>query len=202
RQNAAGDRSREAAFADAGIRETCARRPGARDLFVVVVPDGALPVVCEGVEDQPQPLPQPGLGHDMARQGGPRLHQSKSGWTNAVRPSRPRFARHLRMRYFFNAVKAAPHREKRPKGTSRRTHASTAAIMTATLAAALFATPAIAGEEPKYGGTLTYMIPADAPPSFDGHRESTFATVHPGAPFYSERVPINPEKPSPTTHIP
>ena len=25
--------------------------------------------------------------------------------------------------------------------------------------------PAIAGETPKRGGTLTYMIPADAPPS-------------------------------------
>ena len=33
---------------------------------------------------------------------------------------------------------------------------------------------------PKRGGTLTYMIPADAPPSFDGHRETTFATVHAG----------------------
>ena len=25
---------------------------------------------------------------------------------------------------------------------------------------------------------LVFMIPADAPPSFDGHRESTYATVH------------------------
>ena len=25
-------------------------------------------------------------------------------------------------------------------------------------------------------GTLTYMIPADAPPTLDGHRETTFAT--------------------------
>ena len=30
---------------------------------------------------------------------------------------------------------------------------------------------------PKRGGTLTYMIPADAPPSFDGHRETTYATA-------------------------
>ena len=37
--------------------------------------------------------------------------------------------------------------------------------------------PAAAAETPKRGGTLTYMIPADAPPSFDGHREATFATV-------------------------
>jgi peptide/nickel transport system substrate-binding protein len=37
---------------------------------------------------------------------------------------------------------------------------------------------ALAAETPKRGGVLTYMIPADAPPSFDGHRESTFATAH------------------------
>ena len=35
-----------------------------------------------------------------------------------------------------------------------------------------------AAQTPKRGGTLTYMIPADAPPSFDGPRETTFATVH------------------------
>ncbi len=63
------------------------------------------------------------------------------------------------------------------------------------------AVPAVADEAPKRGGTLTYMIPADAPPSFDGHRESTFATVHAFAPFYSVLVRINPENPSSTTDI-
>ena len=43
--------------------------------------------------------------------------------------------------------------------------------------------PAALAKTPKRGGTLTYMIPADAPPSFDGHREATFATVHAVAPF-------------------
>src|SRR6185312_7152259 len=38
-----------------------------------------------------------------------------------------------------------------------------------------------------------------APPSFDGHRESTFATVHATAPFYSVLVRVNPENPSSTT---
>ena len=33
-------------------------------------------------------------------------------------------------------------------------------------------TPATADEAPKYGGTLTYMIPADSPPSFDAQREA------------------------------
>ena len=61
------------------------------------------------------------------------------------------------------------------------------------------AAPAMAAETPKRGGTLTYLIPADAPPSFDGHRESTFATVHAGAPFYSLLIRINPDNPASTT---
>jgi len=60
--------------------------------------------------------------------------------------------------------------------------------------------PAMAGEAvPKRGGTLTYTIPADAPPSFDGHREGTFAMLHATAPFYSVLIRINPQNPSSTT---
>src|SRR5437588_6680298 len=59
--------------------------------------------------------------------------------------------------------------------------------------------PAAGGEAPKRGGTLTYMIPADAPPSFDGHQEGTFAMLHATAPFYSTLTRINPENPSSTT---
>jgi len=59
--------------------------------------------------------------------------------------------------------------------------------------------PAAAEETPKYGGILTFMIPADAPPSFDAHREGTFATVHSAAPFYSVLIRVNPENPSSTT---
>src|SRR5271165_4035506 len=70
--------------------------------------------------------------------------------------------------------------------------------MTLLLASAHF-TARAAAEEPKYGGKLTYMIPADAPPSFDGHRESTYATVHSVAPFYSVLIRVNPENPSATT---
>jgi peptide/nickel transport system substrate-binding protein len=54
-------------------------------------------------------------------------------------------------------------------------------------------------EAGKRGGTLTYTIPADAPPSFDGHREGTFATLHAMAPFYSVLIRVNPENPSSTT---
>src|ERR1700761_2569739 len=56
-----------------------------------------------------------------------------------------------------------------------------------------------AEETPKHGGTLTYLIPADAPPSFDGHREATYAMVHATAPFYSVLIRVNPENPASTT---
>src|SRR5438067_3011566 len=62
--------------------------------------------------------------------------------------------------------------------------------------AVIAALPAAAAETPKRGGTLTYLIAADAPPSFDGDREQTFAMIHPVAPFYSLLVRVNPENPS------
>ena len=68
------------------------------------------------------------------------------------------------------------------------------------LGSAAAATPPTEEEAPvKRGGVLTYMIPADAPPSFDGHREGTFATLQAMAPFYSVLIRINPENPSSTT---
>jgi peptide/nickel transport system substrate-binding protein len=66
---------------------------------------------------------------------------------------------------------------------------------------ALAASPANAQQQPRYGGVLTYMIPADAPPSFDGHRETTYATIHSAAPFYSTLIRINPYDPGSTTDI-
>ncbi|MGH7663565.1 MAG: ABC transporter substrate-binding protein, partial [Gemmatimonadaceae bacterium] len=67
------------------------------------------------------------------------------------------------------------------------------------LAAAIAAAGSAWAGGPKSGGTLTYMIPADAPPSFDGHRETTFATVHAGAPFYSVLIRVPPDNPASTT---
>jgi len=75
----------------------------------------------------------------------------------------------------------------------------TAALAAILGAAAISALAAPAEETPKRGGILTYMIPADAPPSFDGHRESTYATVHAAAPFYSVLIRINPDNPASTT---
>ncbi len=59
--------------------------------------------------------------------------------------------------------------------------------------------PASADETPKRGGTFTFVIPADAPPSLDGHKETTYATVHATAPFYSVLIRINPMNPSSTS---
>src|SRR4051812_13664456 len=66
--------------------------------------------------------------------------------------------------------------------------------MRLTLAAAFTACvatgPAVAAdppnsEAPKRGGALTYLIATDAPPSFDAHREQSYALIHPVAPYYS-----------------
>src|SRR2546422_7609391 len=75
------------------------------------------------------------------------------------------------------------------------------AALAASLGALLITAPlgAPAAETPKYGGILTFMIAADAPPSFDAHREGTFATVHSVAPFYSVLIRINPDNPGSAT---
>src|SRR6266852_5964228 len=65
-----------------------------------------------------------------------------------------------------------------------------------------------AGLEDSFGGggytarqRAALLIPADAPPTFDGHREGTFATLHATAPFYSVLIRVNPENPSSTTEF-
>src|SRR5713226_2855891 len=68
-----------------------------------------------------------------------------------------------------------------------------AALLSIAIAAPLSAEP------PKPGGTLTFLIPADAPPTLDGHREGTFAMLHATAPLYSVLIRVNPENPSSTT---
>ena len=65
-----------------------------------------------------------------------------------------------------------------------------------TLGAAAAAT---AAGTPTRGGILTYMIAADGGPSFDGHRETTYAVLHATAPFYSVLIRVNPDNPASTT---
>ena len=76
-----------------------------------------------------------------------------------------------------------------------------AAVGAAAVYAFAFVAADCRADPAKRGGTLTYMIPADAPPSFDGHRESTYATVHSVAPFYSTLIRVDPENPSSGTFV-
>ncbi|MGE0766442.1 MAG: ABC transporter substrate-binding protein [Hyphomicrobiaceae bacterium] len=67
------------------------------------------------------------------------------------------------------------------------------------LSAALAASSGVAAkDEPKRGGILKFVVP-DEPPSFDGHRETTFALIHPIAPFYSVLIRVNPNNPASLT---
>ncbi|MGH9809334.1 MAG: ABC transporter substrate-binding protein, partial [Terriglobia bacterium] len=76
------------------------------------------------------------------------------------------------------------------------------AMLAAMLGVTAFAAQAATDEEaPKHGGTLTYMIPADAPPSFDAHREETYATIHSAAPFYSTLIRADPYNPGKTDDL-
>jgi peptide/nickel transport system substrate-binding protein len=66
------------------------------------------------------------------------------------------------------------------------------------VALGLGAGSATGAETPKRGGVLNYVVPAE-PPGFDGHRESTFAMVHPIRPYYSVLIRVNPDNPASTT---
>ncbi len=62
-----------------------------------------------------------------------------------------------------------------------------AGLLLLTLAAA----PAVAQDSLRRGGELVFVVPAD-PPSYDAHREETFAVVHPAAPHYSTLLRVDP----------
>ncbi len=70
----------------------------------------------------------------------------------------------------------------------------------AVAAIAISATAMAQDGEPKYGGVLTFVVGSEAP-SWDGHIETTFGTIHPIAPFYSLLVRVNPENPGDPTDI-
>ncbi|MBI4255546.1 MAG: ABC transporter substrate-binding protein [Candidatus Rokubacteria bacterium] len=65
-----------------------------------------------------------------------------------------------------------------------------------TLAAFAVAAPALGQEKPRSGGELIFMLPAADPPSYDAHREDTFAVLHPAAPHYSTLLKIDPMDPT------
>jgi peptide/nickel transport system substrate-binding protein len=55
-----------------------------------------------------------------------------------------------------------------------------------------------AAQTPRRGGILNFVVSAE-PPSYDGHRETTFALIHPIRPFYSTLIRVNPDNPSSPT---
>jgi peptide/nickel transport system substrate-binding protein len=82
------------------------------------------------------------------------------------------------------------------------TRIATAAALFAGAAYAfgLAVTPAKA-ETPKRGGILNFVV-AGTYPSKDGHIETTYAVIHPIAPFYSLLIRVNPDNPqSPTDFV-
>ncbi|HEY7555732.1 MAG TPA: ABC transporter substrate-binding protein [Candidatus Binatia bacterium] len=58
----------------------------------------------------------------------------------------------------------------------------------------LFGLPLIAAqvETPRAGGELVFAV-GETPPSYDGHRETTFAMLHPIAPHYSTLLRFDPQ---------
>ncbi len=63
------------------------------------------------------------------------------------------------------------------------------------------ATPSLAQDTPRYGGELIFLVPSE-PPSYDGHREGTFGTVHPLAPHYNTLLRIDPSDKTGTRPVP
>jgi peptide/nickel transport system substrate-binding protein len=80
---------------------------------------------------------------------------------------------------------------------------SKAASLALTVLVVLLAFPTFStlAETPKRGGILNFVVSGE-PPSYDGHRESTFAMLHWTRPFYSVLIRVNPENPaSPTDFV-
>jgi peptide/nickel transport system substrate-binding protein len=65
------------------------------------------------------------------------------------------------------------------------------------LAPAGFVGSVAAQETPRSGGELVFVVPAE-PPSFDAHREESFALIHPAAPHYSTLLRVDSDDPSGT----
>ncbi len=83
---------------------------------------------------------------------------------------------------------AAPKPTTAPAAAAATTAPAAAAPTSAPAAAAATTAPAAAakpaGETPRRGGELIFVSSAE-PPSFDGHKETTFAVIHPVSPHYS-----------------
>jgi peptide/nickel transport system substrate-binding protein len=76
-----------------------------------------------------------------------------------------------------------------------RRHLGLAITVLAGLLATAATVPSANAQTPKKGGVLKFVVP-DEPPSFDGHKETTFALIHPIAPFYSSLIRVDPGDPA------
>ena len=68
-------------------------------------------------------------------------------------------------------------------------------VIIAPILGLIFLTPYVFGaqqESPRTGGELVFAV-GDTPPSYDGHRETTFAMLHPIAPHYSTLLRFDPQ---------
>lgn len=81
---------------------------------------------------------------------------------------------------------------------TRRVRRQTLIAVTVMCLLALPTVGARAAESPKRGGILNFVVSAE-PPSYDGHREDSFAMLHWTRPFYSVLIRENPENPSSPT---
>jgi peptide/nickel transport system substrate-binding protein len=75
-----------------------------------------------------------------------------------------------------------------------------AVVLLGLTAAAAIVGPAGAQERPRPGGELVFVVPAE-PPSYDGHRENTFALIHPTAPHYNTLLRVDPTDSSGTRPV-
>ena len=72
--------------------------------------------------------------------------------------------------------------------------------LTLLLLGSVLALPAMAQDTPRFGGELLFVVGAQ-PPSFDAHREATFAVMHPLAPHYNTLLRVDPTDPTGTKII-
>jgi len=72
-----------------------------------------------------------------------------------------------------------------------------AALLVSLLVPVVVASAVLAQETSRSGGELVFVVPAE-PPSFDAHREESFALLHPGAPHYNTLLRVDPDDPSGT----
>jgi ABC-type transport system substrate-binding protein len=86
------------------------------------------------------------------------------------------------------AAPAKPAEPAKPAAPAAATQAPAAAAKPAE-AAKPAAKP---GEEPRRGGELVFAVSAE-PDTFDGHKSTTFANIHPVAPHYNTLVKFDPE---------